>query len=117
MTVTGTDILRGLPGEITISSGEVFPLVRDIFYQMAAQMRSILEHTPPEISSEILHNGMYLTGGTSFIRGLDQFLANEVNIRVNTTSSAQRTVVAGIGYLSEHARMAERYAVPLELSV
>lgn len=117
VTVTGTDVLRGLPGEVTVSSGEVFPLVRDIFYQMAGQMRSILEHTPPEISSEILHNGMYLTGGTSFIRGLDQFLANEVNIRVNTTSSAQRTVVAGIGYLSEHSRMAERYAVPLELNV
>jgi rod shape-determining protein MreB len=102
VTVVGPDVLKGLP------------LIKDIFYSLATQIRSMLERTPPEISSEIVHNGIYLTGGTSFIDGIDQFFANEVNVRVNTTKSAQKTVVAGIGYLSEHPKVAARYAVPLE---
>jgi rod shape-determining protein MreB len=114
VTVVGRDVLKGLPGQMTLSSGEIYPLTKDIFFSIASQIRSMLEHTPPEISSEILHNGIYLTGGTSFVEGLDQFLADEVNVRVNTTKNAQKTVVSGIGYLSEHPKMAARYAVPLD---
>lgn len=114
ITVVGRDVLKGLPGKVTLSSKEIYPLTKDTFFSFAVQIRSMLEHTPPEISSEIIHNGIYLTGGTSFIEGLDQFLANEVNVRVNTTKNAQRTVVAGIGYLSEHPKVAAKYAVPLE---
>ncbi|MCD7825766.1 MAG: rod shape-determining protein [Clostridiaceae bacterium] len=113
-TVVGRDVLKGLPGEVTVSGKEIFPLVKDIFYSIASEVRSILEHTPPEISTEIYHNGIYLTGGTSFVRGLDQFMANQINIRVNTTDSAQKTVVSGIGYLAEHPKLAARYAVPLD---
>ena len=113
-TVVGRDVLKGLPGKVTLSSGEIYPLVKDIFYATAAQIRSMIERTPPEISSEILHNGIYLTGGASFTSGVDQFFANEVNVRVNTTTSAQKTVAAGIGYLSEHPKLAARYAAPIE---
>lgn len=114
ITVVGRDVLKGLPGKITLSSKEIYPLTKEIFYSIAAQIRSMLEHTPPEISTEIIHNGIYLTGGTSFVDGLDQFFANEVNVRVNSTKSAQKTVVAGIGYLSEHPKVAARYAVALD---
>lgn len=114
VSVVGRDVLKGLPGEVLISSKEIYPLTKDIFFRIAAEIRSMIERTPPEISTEILHNGIYLTGGTSLIKGLDQFLANEVNIRVNTTNSAQKTVISGIGYLSEHPKVAAKYAVPLE---
>lgn len=114
VTVIGRDVIKGLPGELTVTAEEIYPLVKDIFHTIASQVRSMLEHTPPEISSEIIHNGIYMTGGTSFIGGLDQFMANQVNIRVNTTTSAQKTVVAGIGYLSERPKTAAKYAVPLE---
>ena len=113
-TVVGRDVLKGLPGKITLTAKEIYPLAKDIFFSFAAQIRSMLEHIPPEISSEIIHNGIYLTGGTSFVEGLNQFLANEVNVKINTTNDAQKTVVAGIGYLSEHPKIAAKYAVPLE---
>ncbi len=114
VSVMGRDVLRGLPGEILISSNEIYALTKDIFFRIAAEIRSMLERTPPEISMEILHNGIYLTGGTSLIKGLDQFLANEVNVMVNTAKHANKTVVSGIGYLAEHPKLALKYAVPLE---
>lgn len=116
ITVAGRDVLRGLPGELKVTSREIHPLVRDLFHRMAVEVRSMLEHTPPEISSEIKERGVYLTGGTSKIPGLDQFFANWVNVRINTTDSAVKTVASGVGYLAEHPKLAARYAAPLEKS-
>ena len=73
-----------------------------------------MEHTPPEISHEILHNGIYLTGGTSQIEGMNRYLANQVKIRVNAAQNAQKTAAEGIGYLAEHPKLALKYAVPLD---
>ncbi|MDD7402737.1 MAG: rod shape-determining protein [Butyribacter sp.] len=113
VSVVGRNVMKGLPDELEISANEIFPLTQDIFYGIAAEIKSILERTPPEISTEILHNGIFLTGGTSFVDGLDQFLANQVNVRVNTTKNAQKTVISGIGYLAEHSKLTGKYAVPL----
>lgn len=113
-TVVGRDVLKGLPGELTVTAKEIYPLIKDIFVNIASEAISILEHTPPEISSEIHQNGLYLTGGSSLIPGLDQYLANKLNLRVNTTSNAENTVVKGIGYLAEHPRLAQNFAVPLD---
>ena len=114
ITVTGRDLLKGLPREVTVRSTEIIPLVIDIFEKLANDIRSLLEHTPPEISHEILHNGIYLTGGTSQIEGMDRYLANQIKIRVNAAQNAQKTVAEGIGYLAEHPKLALKYAVPLD---
>lgn len=111
ITVMGRDIIKGLPGEIQIHSEEVYPLVADVFHEIAATIRRMLERTPPEISHEIVNNGVYLTGGSSRIRGLDQLIANETYLKVNTTKNAQKTVINGIGYLAEHSKLAQKYAV------
>ena len=114
ITVTGRDLLKGLPREVTVRSTEIIPLVIDIFEKLANDIRSLLEHTPPEISHEILHNGIYLTGGTSQIEGMDRYLANQIKIRVNAAQNAQKTAAEGIGYLAEHPKLALKYAVPLD---
>lgn len=113
-TVIGRNVVRGLPGEVTVSSGEIFPLVKDVFYSISAAVKSMLERTPPEIATEIKEHGIYLTGGSSWLRGIDQLLANETRYKVNTTKHAQRTVITGLGYLAEHPKIAARYSVPLD---
>lgn len=113
-TVVGRNVVRGLPGELTVASGEIFPLVQGVFYTISASVRSMLERTPPEIASEIAQRGIYLTGGSSWLRGMDQLVANETRYRINTTKHAQRTVITGLGYLAEHPKLAARYSIPLE---
>ncbi len=112
--ITGSDIVKGLPGEIQINSLEVNPLVKDVYFKITSEIHSMLEHTPPEISHEIKNNGIYLTGASSWIRGLDQLIANDMYLKVNTTKNAQKTVVTGLGYLAEHPKTAAKYAVVLK---
>ena len=113
VTVVGRNILKGLPGEVTVHSQDIFPLVKDVFYTISASVKSVLERTPPEIASDIAERGIYLTGGSSWLRGLDQLVANETRYKVNTTKHAQRSVVTGVGYLAENPKLAGKYSIPL----
>lgn len=109
MEFIGRDMVKGLPRTLTISSSEIHPKTYDVFETIANAIQSMLEHTPPEISHEIKERGLYLTGGSSWIRGIDRFLADETYIKVNTTDKAQETVIRGLGYLTEHPRLAAKY--------
>ncbi len=114
LEIVGRDVLKGLPGEIQISSKEIHPGFSDTFDTIASSVRSMLEHTPPEISQEIIKKGLYLTGASSWIDGIDRLIADELNINVNTTKEAQKTVISGLGYLMDNPRLAAGYAVRLE---
>ncbi|MCR5625160.1 MAG: rod shape-determining protein [Lachnospiraceae bacterium] len=112
-TAFGRNVLTGLPGEITIKSEEIYPFISNVIKDIAVQTKSIFEHTPPEITRSIEENGIYLTGGSSWINGMDQYLANETLIKVNTTKHAQRTVISGLGFLVENPKKARDYALSL----
>ncbi len=109
LKIAGRDILKGLPGEINISSQEIYPLVKDVFYIISSSVKSMLERTPPEISQEIIHTGLYLTGASSWIKGLDMLIEKETHIKANTTKNAQKTVAEGLGYLATHPKDAASY--------
>ena len=112
--ITGRDIVRGLPGEMYMSSNEIYPLIEDIFHLISSATQSIIERMPPEISQEIVHNGIYLTGASSWIKGLDTLIKNETNIRTNTTVDAQVSVVKGLGFLAERPKLAAAYVSQLK---
>lgn len=109
MKVTGRDMLKGLPREFTIGSMEIYPLVHDVFDTITDGIHSMLERTPPEIASSIEADGIYMTGASSWLDGMDQKVANETRYKVNTTKQAQRTVIKGLGYLAEHPKEAKKY--------
>ena len=109
LKIAGRNILKGLPGEISLSSQEIYPLVEDVFYIISSSVKSMLERTPPEISHEIIHTGLYLTGASSWIKGIDTFIENETHIKANTTKDAQKTVAEGLGYLAGHPGTAASY--------
>ncbi len=109
LKIAGRDILKGLPGEISLSSKEIYPLVEDVFYIISSSVKSMLERTPPEISQEIIHTGLYLTGASSWIKGIDALIEKETHIKANTTKNAQKTVAEGLGYLAGHPKTAASY--------
>ncbi len=109
-TVVGRDVLRGLPGELIIHSGEIYPYIQGVFKEIATAVQTMIEHTPPEISTEIIHEGIYLTGGSSKIPALGQIIHAATGIRINMVKEPQISVVKGLGYLSEHPKIAAKHA-------
>ena len=52
---------------------------------------------PPELFSDIVKNGIYLTGGGALIKGLDVRLAKKTGIPVHIAEDPLRAIVRGTG--------------------
>ena len=58
---------------------------------------SALENTPPELYADIVHNGIYLSGGGALLRGLDKRLTDKINIPFHIAEDPLHAVAKGTG--------------------
>jgi rod shape-determining protein MreB len=57
----------------------------------------ILAKLPAEVSAAIWHSGIYLSGGTCKIAGVDKYISNKLQMDVNLAEEPQMAVVLGGG--------------------
>jgi len=56
-----------------------------------------LGNTPPELAADIYDNGIFLAGGGSLLRGLDQRIASKTHLKVHIAEDPLRAVARGTG--------------------
>jgi rod shape-determining protein MreB len=94
--VVGRNVVSGLPVEMEISSDMIYEAIKENVNSICNSIKMILEKTPPELAKDIIHTGIYLTGGSSKIRNLDRLFEEMTNIRVNVTENPEECVVRGL---------------------
>ena len=77
----------------------------DSVSEIVEAVKSALEVTPPELSSDIVDRGITLSGGGSLLPGLDQVLAGEIGIPVKTVENPLDCVVLGAGAMLDRPRL------------
>ena len=111
--VFGRDVVTGLPLEIAISSSMVYTAISEYLYSIVDAIRVILERTPPEISSDIIDYGIFVTGGSANIRNLDELIHKETGLQINIAENAANSVVIGLGKIIEDPNFSS-LAAPLK---
>lgn len=94
--ISGRNALNGLPRDIKIYSSEVVEALGDLVQQIIEEVKVILEKTPPELSSDIKRRGIYVTGGGALLRGIDQRIAESLNLNVTVSEDPLNAVINGI---------------------
>lgn len=95
-TIVGRDVVSGLPIEMQITSKIVYEAIKDPLNTICNSIKMILEKTPPELARDIIHSGIYITGGSSKIQRLDELFTQITNIRVNTCEFPEESAVRGL---------------------
>jgi rod shape-determining protein MreB len=95
--VSGRDMIAGIPKNITITDAEIREALEEPVSEIVRSVKRALEKTPPELSSDILDNGVYLTGGGALLKGLDRLITHETGLKVQVTESPLTDVVKGTG--------------------
>ncbi len=95
----GRDLLTGLPKTMSISPEQVREALSDYVTAILECIRKVLEKTPPELTGDITANGIYLTGGVSMLKGLDEFLAAETGLKVTLSENPITCAAEGLGAL------------------
>ena len=92
----GRNVLSGLPVSVQISSDVIYSAIVDPLHSIMDSIKVILERTPPELAADIIKDGIYVTGGTSNISNLQQFINKETNLNVNIVENPAESVVRGL---------------------
>lgn len=107
MEVKGRSIINGLPQTITITSEEIDDALNDSVNEIIKTIKQVLENTPPELSADIINNGIVVTGGGAMLEGLDELLKRELNVPIYVAESPLTCVAAGTGKMLENLRLIE----------
>jgi len=97
ITVSGRDLMTGIPKQITVSYTEIAHALDKSISKVEGAILKALEITPPELASDIHETGIYLTGGGALIRGLDKRISHKTKLKVHIAEDPLRAVVRGTG--------------------
>ena len=102
LEIRGRDMVSGLPRTITVGSTELEEALREPAYAIVQAAKTVLEHTPPELSADIIDRGVIITGGGALIHGVDQLLAEELKVPVLVAEEPMSCVAKGTGLMLEN---------------
>lgn len=95
MEVRGRNVVNGLPKSAEITSEEVRRVLSGPVSEIISAIKETLEVTLPELAADIIDKGIYLTGGSSQLRGLADLISSETKIAVHTPEKPMDCVAIG----------------------
>ena len=101
MEIKGRDLVRGIPRTLRVSSVEIREALEEPVTAIVNALRESLERTPPELASDIVDRGIYLSGGGALLRGLDLLMREVTNLNVRVAQDPLTCVVLGAGKILE----------------
>lgn len=112
--VRGRDVITGLPREVIITASDVREAIGGHIEMIVEAVRSVLERTPPEVTADILQQGIYVSGGGALIPGLRHLLEEALDVSIIIVSDPLRAVVRGIGMIIENITLYEEVFIDNE---
>ncbi len=94
MKVKGRDN-SGLLSTIELGSEGVRIAIKEPLKEIVSAIKSVLENMPPDLASDIVDNGVIITGGGALIRGLDTYLAEIIKLPVKIANEPLLSVAYG----------------------
>ena len=104
MDIRGRDLVSGLPKTVKIVSSEICRALSEPVQKIVDAVKSTLEKTPPELAKDIIHAGIYITGGGSKITDLDKLFTEITNIKVNTCDNPEQSAVRGLAKIASDSK-------------
>ena len=101
MEIKGRDLVAGAPKTIEITSTQVHDALTDSVNEVVDAVKTALEKTPPELASDIVDNGIVLTGGGALLANLDILLRERTGLPVSLAEDPLTCVVLGSGKVLE----------------
>ena len=103
--IKGRNLVDGLPKNIFITPEEIRNAIADPVSSILDAIRTTLERTPPELSADIIDQGITLTGGGALLRGLDALITQETGMPVHIAENPLDCVATGTGKALEDRRL------------
>jgi len=101
MEITGRNLALGIPQSFSVSTSEIMEALTEPLNGLVNAIKTALESTPPELSSDIAERGIVLTGGGALLKDLDKMISEETGLPVIVAEEPLTCVVRGCGMALE----------------
>lgn len=105
MEVKGQDIITGLPKSIEVGSLEVTEALSPILNKILSAIKEAIEKSPPEIISDLINNGVHVTGGGALIKNIDKYFSKDLGIKVVIPQDPIFSVANGLKLMLEDSSL------------
>lgn len=102
MTIKGRDYVQGLPRTAQISTNEIVRAIDKELRTMISAIKDVLAETPPELASDIIDDGIIMTGGSSQLRNLPDLVYRKTGVKARLAEESLYCVVRGTGEALNH---------------
>ena len=99
--IKGRDLITGLPREVVITESDIREAIGQSIATLLDAAKEVLETTPPEVVSDVMQRGVYVTGGGALIAGIDQVLHEHLGLPVHISEDPLTAVARGTGIILE----------------
>jgi len=100
--VRGRDTVANLPRHTTITSEEIRKALKEPVQAIVDAIKMTLERTPPELSADLVENGIVMAGGGSLLRGIDKVSSAETGLPVRIAEDPLTAVARGTLIYLDH---------------
>lgn len=108
LDIRGRDLVQGLPKTIQVRTNEVVEAIQEPLREIIQAVRSVLQETPPELSSDVIDKGMVLTGGGANLRNLDRLITQATGVPCYIADQPELCVAKGTGIALENLESYKR---------
>ncbi|MFA6392546.1 MAG: rod shape-determining protein [Candidatus Paceibacterota bacterium] len=102
ITIKGRDFIQGLPRTAQISTNEIVRAIDKELRTMIGAIKEVLSLTPPELSADIIDDGIIMTGGSSQLRNLSELVYRRTGVKARVAEDPLLCVVKGTGEALNH---------------
>ncbi len=99
--IRGRDLITGLPKTILISTQEIRKAIEEPIAAIVDAVKVTLDATPPELSADIMEQGIVLTGGGAMLTGLERRIQAETGMPIVVAKNPLQCVAIGSGQCLE----------------
>ncbi len=102
VTIKGRDFIQGLPRSARVGTNEIVKAIDPELKQIIKAIKDVLQDTPPELASDIIDQGIIMTGGSSQLRNLTDLVFRKTGVKATLAEDPLFCVVKGTGTALEH---------------
>lgn len=111
MEIKGRDLVSGVPKTLTITDKEIQSAIAEQVEVIVDAVKVALEVTPPELSADIVDQGIVLTGGGALLKNLDKLLMEETGMPIIVADDPLSSVVLGSGQALDNLEILKEIAI------
>ncbi|MBR5869964.1 MAG: rod shape-determining protein [Clostridia bacterium] len=108
MEIRGRNVITGLPVSIKVTGDDMAEAMAEPISGIVDAIRATLENTPPELASDLLEDGIVLSGGGALLGGLAALISRVTHLKVTVAKNPMDCSVLGLGRLLEYTGDVDR---------